>query len=229
MSDRDEHRCGVERALLAGKRVTNREAFHLGFAVHPSDLGVPCEGDLWVVVRTVGDDLGGTQGIPAVHDRDLRREAGQEGRLFDRGVATADDGDVLVLKEEAVACRAPRHAAARQPALVGKTDLTVRGAHRQDYGASAIRLAVSCHDRLNGAGEVDVRCVVPFDLGAELLGLPLHVFHELRAEDPRGESREVLDIGRVHECTARGDRASENERLKAGPCGIDRGGIARRA
>ena len=65
----------------------------------------------------------------------LRAEAGQERRLLDRGVATADDGDVLLAEEEAVAGRTPADAVAGEPVLVGQAELAVARAHRQDHGA----------------------------------------------------------------------------------------------
>ena len=71
-----------------------------------------------------------------VTDRAKRR---QEGGLLDRGVATADDGDVLVAEEEAVAGRAPRDAVAGQPVLVGEAELAVAGAGRQDHGTGGER------------------------------------------------------------------------------------------
>jgi hypothetical protein len=37
-----------------------------------------------------------------VHHRDGRREAGEEDRFFERGIAATDDGECLVAEEEAV-------------------------------------------------------------------------------------------------------------------------------
>jgi hypothetical protein len=58
--------------------------------------------------------------LAAVDDGHRPGELGEEGGLLDRRVAAADDGDVLVAEEEAVAGRAPRDAAAGEPLLVGQ-------------------------------------------------------------------------------------------------------------
>ena len=99
------------------------------------DLGVPGELDLRVGEGALLHDLGGAQLAAAVDQGDLGAEAGQEGGLLDRGVATADDGDVLLAEEEAVAGRAPADAVAGEPVLVGQAELAVARAHGQDHGA----------------------------------------------------------------------------------------------
>ena len=55
--------------------------------------------------------------LAAVHERDLVGEPGEEGRLFERGVAAADDRDLVTAEEEAVARRARGDAVAEQLAL----------------------------------------------------------------------------------------------------------------
>ena len=54
-----------------------------------------------------------------------RGEAGEEGGLLHGGVAAADHDDVLVAEEEAVAGRAPGHAAAGELVLVRQAELAV--------------------------------------------------------------------------------------------------------
>ena len=59
-------------------------------------------------------DLAGAELVAAVDDRDLVGELGQEGRLLDRRVAAADDGDVLAAEEEPIARGTRRHAVPEQ-------------------------------------------------------------------------------------------------------------------
>ena len=67
-------------------------------------------------------------------------------------------------------------------------------------------------DLLDVAVEVDADDVVEQDLGAEALGLLLHLDHEVGALDALGEAREVLDLGGLHELTAGLDGAGDDER-----------------
>ena len=119
VADRDEQAGDRELGGLAGLEVAQRQAGEL--AASPVDLGdlaVPDELDLRVGEGAVLHRLGGAQGVAAVDDRDGLGEAGEEGGLLHRGVAAADDGDVLVLEEEAVTGGAPGDAAAGQRVLV---------------------------------------------------------------------------------------------------------------
>ena len=83
--------------------------------------------------------------------------------------------------------------------------------------------------RLDRAGEVELGDVVVDDLGAETLGLLLHLRHELGALDALGEAGEVLDVGRVHQLAAGLDRAGDEKRFQVGASSIDRGGVSGRA
>ena len=115
-------------------------------------------------------------------------EAGQERRLLHRGVAAADDRDVLVAEEEAVTGRAPGHAVAGQLVLAGEAELAVGRAHRQDHRVGGELAVVRAHD-LDRSGQVDRDDVVGDQLGAEPLGLGADVGHQLRAHDARPGSR----------------------------------------
>ena len=64
---------------------------------------------------------------------DLLGEAGQERRLLHRGVAAADDRDVLVAEEEPVTGRAPRDAVPGQLLLAGQPELLVRRTGGEDH------------------------------------------------------------------------------------------------
>ena len=105
VADRDEQAGDGQLAGLAGDGVAQGDAGQLVVTVDVGDLAVPGEPDLVVGEGALGHDLGGTQLVAAVHDGHRSGELGEEGGLLDGGVATADDGDVLVAEEEAVAGR----------------------------------------------------------------------------------------------------------------------------
>ena len=63
------------------------------------------------------------------------------------------------------------------------------------------------------------------DLGADVLGLLLHLLHQPRALDDLGEARVVLDVGGDGELAA-GLDALDQDRIQHGAGGIDRGRVA---
>ena len=73
--------------------------------------------------------------------------------------------------------------------------------------------------------EVDLADVVVDELGADVLGLRLHLLHQPRALDDVGEARVVLDVGGDGELAA-GLDALDQDRLQHGARGIDGGGVA---
>ena len=76
--------------------------------------------------------------------------------------------------------------------------------------------------------ELDAGHVVGLEPGAEALGLVAEVLHHLRAHDPFGEARVVLDIGRLLEQAAPRE-ALDHERLEVGARGVQRGRVPGRA
>src|SRR5699024_2064961 len=60
---------------------------------------------------------------------------------------------------------------------------------------------------------------------AETLRLVAHFVHQLWALDALGEAREVLHLGGLHQQAAE-VHALEDDRLKLGAGGVDRGGVA---
>ena len=160
----------LEVALLAGDGVLEPHAGHRAVAVDVDDLAVPGPAHLRVLLGALDHDLAGAQRVAAVHDRHGVREAGQEGGFLHRGVAAADDGDVLVAEEEAVTGRTPGHAVPGQLVLAGQPELAVGRTHRQDHRVCGV-LAVVGADHLDRAAQVDLGDVVADQLGAEALGL----------------------------------------------------------
>ena len=129
-------------------------------------------------------------------------EAGEERRLFDRGVAAADDGDVLVAEEEAVTGRARRDTVAERRFSPSHAERAVARTRREDHRRGPVVRPSASVTVLTRPVEVDRYDVVGEQLGAEALGLRAHVVHEVRAHDPVGEAGEVLDLGGGHERAA---------------------------
>src|SRR5215204_3014651 len=210
--DRHEQPGDVELGLLAGARVAHPHAADLVLAEDVDDLAVPEEADLVVREGALLHDLGGPQAIAPVNDRHRPREAGEEGGLLHRRVAAADDGDVLVAEEEAVAGGAPGHAVPGQPLLARDAQLPVVRAGRDDDGAGRV-LPVVGADELDLAGEVDADHVVGDQLGTEPLGLGADAVHQLRPDHTVREAGVVFHLGRRHQGPAV-LAALEDERLE---------------
>ena len=98
---------GIMGPDLMVKMQEQADSRDLLVAVDVRDLFVPEELDLGVGERAVLQRGGGAQLVAAVHQVDLVGETGEEGGLFEGGVAAADDRDLLLLEEGAVAGRAP--------------------------------------------------------------------------------------------------------------------------
>ena len=186
------------------------------------DLAVPRELDLGVAQGALGHDRAGPQLVTAVDDRHLRREAAEERRLLDGGVATTDDRDLLVAEEEAVTRGTPAHTVAGEGLLAGQAELAVAGAHRQDHGRGEVLVAGRVADYFHVTPQVHRRDVIAHQLGAELLGLLAQVVHQRRTHDAVRETREVLDLGRGHQGAASRHRPFEHKRVQVRPGGVDR-------
>ncbi len=229
MADRDEQSGRVERAEVPGHRVAQDHAGELVVALERGHLGVPGELDLGVGERPLLHDLGGAELVAAVHEGDLGAEAGQERRLLDRGVAAADDGDVLLAEEEAVAGRAPADAVAGEPVLVRDAELAVARAHGQDHGACGERAVLGAH-RLERRPSSSTEMTSSETSSAPKRSAWARISSiSCRALDAVAEAGEVLDLGGVHQRSAGGHRALEHEGCQVGAGGVDRGRVAGRA
>ena len=148
-------------------------------------------------------------------DRELRGVLGDEHRVLHGRVAAADDDDLLALEEGAVADAAGGDAAAGKLHLTGEAEAARLGAHREDDRLGDV-LLVAKEDLLEAAvGELDPVRVVGDEARAEALGLGAELVHHLRAHDPVGIARVVLDVGRVLKLTAPLE-ALDQERLEVG-------------
>ena len=172
-------------------------------------------------------DLRRAEAVATVQQMHLVGETREERCLLHRGVAAADDRNLLAAEEETVTCRARRHPVAHQAVLVGQPEHAVGRAHREDDGAGAVGLAADDH-RLDLAGERQLGRVVGNDLRAEALGLLAHVVHEVGTLDPVHEPGEVLHLGRVHQRAAV-LHALDQQRAQVGTRGVDGSGVAGRS
>ena len=64
------------------------------------------------------------------------------------------------------------------------------------------------------------------EFGAESLGLLFHVFDQIRAVNAVGKAGEVLNLG-GHRKLSAGFVPCDDQGLQIGPCGVDRGSVAR--
>ena len=155
-----------------------------------------------------------------MHERHLVAEAREEQGLLERGVPAADDDDVLVPEEGSVACRAGRHAASLQP-LLGLDPEPAGGRAGGDDDRPRAVLLVLDPDAERPLREVDPGHVVGDEFGAEALGLVPELGHHLRAHDPIGVARVVLDVARDHELAAPAE-ALDHERVEVGARRVER-------
>ena len=91
--------------------------------------------------------------------------------------------------------------------------MTVFRTGRQDDAASQEGFILK-GDLLDVAFKIQRVGILVAHLRAELFGLLTHLVHEVRTHDALGETREVLDLGRVHQSTASRKRTSDNNGLK---------------
>src|SRR2546423_2629360 len=112
VTNTEEQRAGWEIPDFARLQIAQLQAGDLLFVdvVHIFDHGVQQELDLVVLLRAVQHDFRRSKAIAAMNDGHLRREAGEEKRLFHRGVSAADDNNFFSRKEESIAGRAGRYA-----------------------------------------------------------------------------------------------------------------------
>ena len=156
--------------------------------------GIGEELDLGIMPRAIQHDFGGAELVAAVDQRDFAAEAGEEIGLFHGGIAAAHHHDLLAAVEEAVAGGAGADAVADQLLLGFQAQPARRGAGGDDHGAGFDPLAfdVEAERPLREIG-IEHRAVDVF--GAEVLRLPLHVFHQVGTVDALRKAGEVLHQG----------------------------------
>jgi len=155
-----------------------------------------------------------------MNERHLGRVVREIKRLLDGGVAAAHDHDLLAAEKEAIAGGARRHAAAAETLLARQAEPFGGSAGGDDQCLGLIAVARVADADERPAVEIDLDDGVEEQLGADMLGLLLHLLHEPRALDYIGKARIVLDIRGDGELTARLD-ALHQKRFEVCPRGID--------
>src|SRR5664280_3242747 len=84
-----------------------------------------------------------------MHDRDALGESREEGRLFERGVASTHDRYVVTAEEEAVTRRARRQTVTQETLFTRHVQHRRPGAGGEDHGVGgdARRLTIAGHPR----------------------------------------------------------------------------------
>ncbi len=148
--------------------------------------------------------------------------------LLDRGITAADHGYPLPAVEEAVAGRA----GGRAPALhmfLGRQAQPLRlGAGGNHQGVREILCAAVAGQAEWSPRDIDVGDVIPDELGADMLGLRLHLFHEPRALDDVTKTGIVFHVRGGGKLSARLD-ALDDDRAETGAGRVDCSGQAGRA
>ncbi len=153
---------------------------------------------------------------------------GQIERFLDRGIAAADDDNLLAAKEKPVAGGAGRHAKAAKDVLARQTEPARLGAGGEDQGVADIDVARIAARHKRPPREIDRLNQVDDNPGPDMLGLLLHLLHQPRALDHLGEARVILDIGRDRQL-ASGLQPGDQQRFEIGARRINRCSVARRA
>src|ERR1043165_7755049 len=140
-------------------------------------------------------------------------------RFLDRGVAAADDRNLLAPVEEAVAGRAGRGAPALHMLFRRKIE-PLRLCAGGDYErvGHELRAAVAGQPE-RPAREVDAGDMVPYDLGPDMLGLRLHLLHQPGTLDDFAEAGIILDVRRGRELAA-GLNSLDDDGREAGARGV---------
>ena len=170
------------------------------------------------------EDLFGAQRIAAMDERDLGGDVREIKRLFDRRIAPADDGDLLVAIEKAVAGGAGGDAAPTKLLFRRQAEIHGAGAGGDDERVAGIDRRVAGEPE-GALAEIDRVDMIEQDLGLEALGMAAHPLHQLRSLDAIRIAGPVIDIGRGHQLPAL-FQSGDQDRLEIGAGRINRCGIA---
>src|SRR5215467_5632677 len=230
VADGDEYAVGPMLAKRAGFDVAQDGSIHLEWVLlahHLLQHRVPDHRNLGILEQPILQDLLRAETVAPVHNRHAGSEIGEEQRLLDRGIAAADHQHLLAAIEEAVAGGAGGNAVTPEFLLGRQLQPTRLGAGRDDEAVCEVMVAGLALEPERPMGEIDLADMIADELGADVLGLLLHLLHQPRPLDDVREARIVLDVGGDREL-ATGLDALDQDRLQHGAGGIDRGRIARR-
>ena len=168
--------------------------------------------DMRIGEQPVLQDLLGAEAVAAVDQSDVMAVIGEVERFLDRGVAAADHRHLLAAVEEAVAGRAGRRALPLHMLFGRKAEPLGLGAGGNDERIGKIMRAAVAAEAERPLAEVDGADVVPHHLGADMLGLRLHLLDQPGALDDVAEAGIVLDVGRGGQLAAGLDSLDDNRR-----------------
>jgi hypothetical protein len=134
----------------------------------------------------------GTKRIPTMNQVNLGSEFGEKHRLLTRGIAPADHTDRDVPIKGPITGSARRQTVTLHPFLVGQAKPFGRRATGNNHALRFQPFAVDLETMKILTGLEFVDFGVP-EACAKFLRLPVHVHNQLRAIDPVGKSREILD------------------------------------
>jgi hypothetical protein len=226
VADGDKEAVNVAVVGLAGDDILEAHAGDdaLFDVVDVFDDGIGEEFDFGVIARAFEHDFGCAELLAAVDEGDFGTEAGEEVGFFHGGVAAADDHDLFVAIEEAVARGAGTDAVADQLLFVGQTEPARGGTGGDDERAGFVPVAID--EQTEGMlaefgfddGAVEV-------FGAEAFGLFLHILDEFGSIDAFGEAGKILDKSGERKLSA-GLVAHDDEGLQVGARGVDGGSVS---
>ena len=144
-----------------------------------------------------------------MYQRDLRGDVGEIQCLLDRGIAAADDGDLLIAIEEAVAGGAGRDTLAHEGFLGSQAEILGSGTGRDDQRVAGVfaGIADQLERRFVELCGVDV---VENDLGFEALRVLQEARHQVRPHDAVGVGGPVVHLGRGHQLPPLGDAGDQH-------------------
>ena len=172
-------------------------------------------------------DLFRAQRVTTMHQRDMRRDVSEVESFFDGGIASADDGDALVLEEEPIARRAGGDAAAAEVLFRRKSQVFRRGAGGDDQRVARVCAAIALETK-RSLRQIHGIDVIVDDLSIEALRMFAHALHQSRAGQIVRIARPVVDFDGRHELAAF-LHAGDQHGAAVGARGVDGRCIACRA
>ena len=193
VADKDKDAVDGQVARRAGLDVAQADGGDAVLTLDAVDDGVPDKVDARVFAGAALEGGPGAELVAAVDDGDTGGESGEKEGLLEGAVAAADDGDVFVAEEPAVAGGAIADAAAGELGLAGDAELAGGGAGGDDEGFGLVDAAVG-GDGEGAVAEVDGGHQVHLKDGAKALGVFLQALDELGAGEPFGKAGIVVDL-----------------------------------
>src|SRR5271165_7174973 len=167
MANAEEHRARGEVRNYAGFQIFQLKGGDFVFAGIRNifDHRVGEELNLGVVLGSLQHDLGGTERVSPVNQRNFGGKTGEEQSLLHCGIAPADHRDFFSREKEAIAGGAGGYAVADQLLFVGQSQPPRRGAAGDDQGLGVDLMFAEMKQEWSlaevGAGEMAMRYSAP--------------------------------------------------------------------